>query len=694
MRFKPKRGPAPWLRFWFIAGLVLIGNLGIPSLLTAGQVGPPGGPPAASPAFIHTPPTTYQAGEKLRLTAMAGPRATSLALYYRTPGLTDFQARPMVREAGASYVFELDTAILAAAQFEYYLQAETVTGPVRLPDGAPARTYTVASSGGETPPAIPQDLPTPQAEESRFPLHANGSLQHSFSPGAAAAPATSAVDPLADPEAALSGFSAPPPATPPPSQNGNIQIAFGSQSPTGFGLQVNANTSLTDNPLPGAGRVDLTSMNVSVSLNGHVLRAGDLNLNESEFSAYGLGRRGIEYAYDNRKLYFHAFDVTTQQLMSFKGFGVPKSGSSLMGAAAGFSLFQENFTLRAIALSGKDDPSLAANVVGSPFLQSREGLLLALTQETKLFAGAVDLKAEYARSSYDADLNDGLGRQPDQAWSAGGTVRLGSLTLGTVYRSVGRNFNSIGLQYVANDRSGWDSSLFFSLGPINLQGQFVLQRDNIGDDPARPTTKSNGGLLNLSLNVSSALSLTLGGRLSGQSTTFEGLAGGQDTATNEGSAGVNLTISPAFMLNFAATFSDLRSRSAPESDSTGLTLNVGGSIRAGEWLTLMPTVGLTRYKTRLSGELNTTMSAMLTGEVFLFPRVLSLLMSGAFNRMEMSVFSLSNALDVMGGINFYLGQLIHVNNLLLTVRGSYRRNEMSGLRTTESRILAQTDFAF
>ncbi len=667
------------------AGLMIALALMSLSAASAGQA-------PSSPALSHTPPSTYQGGEKLRLTALAGPPVTSLAFYYRTPGLADFQARPMVREADGTWSYELDTALLAAPQFEYYLQAESGPGPVRLPEGAPGQTYAVASSGGEAPPTVPQDLPTPQAEESRFPLHANGSLQHGFTPGSAA-PMTPVVDPSV-PDTALSGFSAPPPTTPPPSQNGNIQIAFGSQASSGFGLQVNANTSLTDNPLPGASRVDLTGMNVAVSMNSHVLRAGDINVNESEFSAYGLGRRGVEYAFDNRKIYLHAFDVTTQQLMSFKGFGVPRSGSSLMGAAAGFSLFQENFTLRAIALSGKDDPSLAANIAGSAFLQSREGLLLALTQETKLFAGAVDIKAEYAKSSYDADLNDGLGRLADQAWSAGGTFRLGPLTLGAIYRSVGRDFNSIGLQYVANDRSGWDSNLMFSLGPVNLQGQFVLQRDNIGEDLDRPTTKSNGGLLNLSLNVSQAISLTLGGRLSGQSTTFEGLAEGQDMSTQEASAGINLTLSPSLMFNVSVTVSDLRSQSSPETASSGLTVNVGGSVRAGEWLTLMPTVGLTRYKTLQSGELNTTLSAMLTGEVFFVPRVLSLLLTGAYNRMEMSVFSLSNAMDVMGGINFYLGQLIHVNNLLLTVRGSYRRNEMSGLRTNESRILAQTDFAF
>jgi hypothetical protein len=697
MRFNPKPGSAPWLPFWFIAGLVLIGNLGIPSLLTAGQVGPPSGPPAASPVIVHTPPASYKAGEKIRFTAVPPQDTASMTFYYRTAGITDFQARPMAKPESGEFAFEFDTSVLAAAQFEYYIEADAKGVKTALPAGAPSRTFSVAASGGETAPAIPQDLPSPQAEESKFPFHSNGSLQHSFSPGSSATPASSvpATEPSSSPTSSLSGFTSSAPAAPPTSQSGNIQVAFGSQSAAGFGTMINANSSLTDNPLPGASRIDLTSMNVSVSLDGHILRAGDLNVNESEFSAYGLGRRGVEYAFDNRKIYLHAFDVTTQQLMGFKGLGIPRSGSSLMGAAAGFTLFQEAFTLRAIALTGKDDPSLAANIAGSQILQSRQGNVLALTQETKLFGNALDLKAEFAHSSYDQDLSDGSGARPDNAWSAGGTLSLGPLTLGTIYRSIGRDYNSIGLQFLANDRRGWDSNLLLSLGAVSLQGQFTLQRDNLDADPERLTTKARGAMLNFNLAASQAVGITLGYRLTGQ-TTYQGAleTNGQDMTTNEVSAGLNLTLSPSIMLNLALTSSALRSPSNPSGDTTGLTLNIGGAIRAGEWLTFMPTLGLTRSETDLRGEVSTTLSAMVTGEIFLLPRVLSLLVTGSFNRMEMSVLALSKSMDVLGGINFYLGQLIHVNNLLLTVRGSYRRNEMSGIRTNDSRILAQTDFAF
>ena len=680
------------------AGLIgialLSGALGLP---TAGQSVPQSGSATGPSAIVHTPPTRFASGEKLRITAGAPQKTTSMILYFRTPGIADFQARPMVKSGPAEYVFEFDTAILAAAQFEYFLEAEGPEGKTVLPAGAPGRPFAVAATGGEAPPAIPENIPSPQAEESKFPFHSNGSLQHSFASGATAAgtgPAPTAGS-SSSPASSTSGFASGPPSAAPGGQNGNIQIAFGSQAASGLGTMINANASLTDTPIPGANHVDLSSMNVAVSLDGHVLRAGDLNINESEFSAFGFGRRGVEYAFDNRKLYLHAFDVTTQQLLGFKGLGIPRSGSSLMGAAAGFSLFQETFTLRAIALTGKDDPALAANLAGSQTLQSRKGNVLALTQETKFFGNSLDLKAEFAHSSYDRNLQDEAGAQAGNAWSAGGTLNLGPLTLGTIYRSIGLNYNSIGLQYMVNDRSGWDANALFSLGTLSVQGQFTLQHDNIDADPDRLTTKARAAGLSLNWAASQVIGFSAGYRLTGQTTYQGGLeTEGQDTTTREFSGGINMNLSPSVMLNLALTGSVLRSPTNPAGDTTGLTLNVGGSIRAGEWLIFMPTLGLTRSKTDLSGEVNTTLSAMVSGEVFLLPRILSLLATGSFNRMEMSVLSLTRSLDVVGGINFYLGQLIHVNSLLLTVRGSYRRNDMSGMRTNDSRILAQTDFAF
>jgi hypothetical protein len=165
-------------------------------------------------------------------------------------------------------------------------------------------------------------------------------------------------------------------------------------------------------------------------------------------------------------------------------------------------------------------------------------------------------------------------------------------------------------------------------------------------------------------------------------------------ATLEVSGGLNWTASSAVSLNVTLTRSSLSSETNPAGDMQGLTLNVGGSLRAGETLLLAPTIGLTRSKNLATGGVDTTLNAFLNGEVFFVPRVLSLLLAGSFNRMAMAVVSVNRAIDVTGGANFYLGKLIKVNSLLLTVRGGYRRSEYGGQPITDTRIFGQADFAF
>jgi hypothetical protein len=480
-----------------------------------------------------------------------------------------------------------------------------------------------------------------------------------------------------------------------PTGNGNVQIGFEAGDPGKLGLRIDSNFSLTNVPPPTGDSVNLSNMMISLTAGSHALRMGDLNINESEYTSFGLGRRGIEYAFDNRKLYLHAFDVSSQQIQGFSGFGVPARAVSLLGGAAGFRLFGEAMSFRAVFVTGRDDPSRAANAAASSYLRPRKGDAWSILQETSLFRNALRLKAEFARSSYDADTEDGVKEATDGAWSAGANLTLGPMSIGAVYRFVGRSFNSIGLQYLANDRRGGDVNILLAKGPLSFQGQVTTQRDNVEDDPERPTTDGLNGNASLNLALGSKLSLSAGFRVSGQESrqgTAEAVL--QDMATNEVSGGFNWMASSAVSLNVTLTRSSLSSETNPTGDLQGMTLNVGGSLRAGETLMLAPTFGLTRSKNLATGGVDTTLNAFLNGEIFFVPRVLSLLVSGSFNRMAMAVVSVNKAVDVTGGINFYLGKLIKVNSLLLTVRGSYRRSEYGGLPITDTRIFGQTDFAF
>jgi hypothetical protein len=304
------------------------------------------------------------------------------------------------------------------------------------------------------------------------------------------------------------------------------------------------------------------------------------------------------------------------------------------------------------------------------------------------------LKAEFARSNYDGDTGDSAAAVPDSAWSAGASLSLGRLSLNGTYRFIGRTFNSIGLQYLANDRQGLDANVLLALGPFSLQGQVTSQKDNVEGDDGRPTTEGLNGGASLNLALGSKLSLTAGVRASDQESR-QGAAVDilQDTATLEYSGGFNWTASSAISLNLTLTRSSLSSETNPSGDIQGTTLNVGGSLRAGEALMISPTFGLTQSKNPATGAVDTTLNAFLNGEVFFIPRVLSILLSGSFNRMAQAVVSVNRAVDATGGINFYLGKLIKVNSLLLTVRGSYRRQEYGGQPVTDTRIYGQADLA-
>jgi hypothetical protein len=436
-------------------------------------------------------------------------------------------------------------------------------------------------------------------------------------------------------------------------------------------------------------------MNVAVTAGHHALRMGDVNINESEFTSFGFGRRGIEYAFDNNKIYLHAFDVNTRELSGFRGFGLPASGTNILGAAAGMKFFEEALAFRAVYVGGTDDPSRAANAVSSPYFQSREGRVLAVLQEVRLFKNSLSFKAELARSDYDGDRNDETGSLSDNAWNVGGNLAIGGLSIGAIYRHIGRDFNSIGLPFMANDRRGLETNLMFSMGKIGLQGQFALQQDNVRGDPQKYTTEAANGQLGLNLALSSKMSFTAGYRLNSQKTRLGGEdAGLQDTRTDEINGTVNLMLSGASNIMIGLTDSRLSSRTNPSADTDGLTLNLGGSFQIGEQLMLAPTFGLSRTKNRLTGDLQTTINAFASAEAFFLPKILSLTAVGSFNRMEMAALSVSKAFDVTGGLNFYLGRLVGLNNLLLTLKAQHRSNVLSGQTLRETRILTQADLSF
>jgi len=481
---------------------------------------------------------------------------------------------------------------------------------------------------------------------------------------------------------------------------GNVRVFFMPSAQGAFNINLDSNFSYCNTPQPGDKPFDLSNLNLAVMIASHTLRAGDITLAESEYSVQGYGRRGFEYAFDNQKAYLHLFTVNSQELKGFQGFGWPRSGTALLGGAAGYRILREALTLKALYVSGQDNPSLGANVgmpEELPGYTGRRGQVLAVTEETRLWSNLLSFKGEFAHSRCDADLSDQAGPLPGNAFTLGAGLASGVLTAGLTYRSVGRDFNSIGLPALAANRSGLEATVGLSRDILNLTGSFTAQRDNVGNDPASSTTSNLDGSLNLSLAVSPKVQFVLGYRL-GRQNTDPGPSPAlvQDSATNEFSGSLNLMMGESSSLALTTVFSKLDSQAAPETAGSTLTINMAGALRAGNWLSLSPTLGISTQKETFSAKRTDTLSLGTVGEVFFLPQAWSLFLSGSYtlSKMPGAGGADSMALDLNSGFNIYLNQLLKVEGLLLAIKGQFLSNESLGVRTTNWRALAQCDLSF
>ena len=635
-------------------------------------------PPVTGVNIEHTPITDFARGAPLEFRARASAPVDWLSVFLRFQGIDDFQARPMSKADDGSYILNFDTGTLPAADFEYYIGAGTPSGPVTFPAAGQSGPLRVAGHETGPPPEIPADIPAPTAETAApavpFPIKVSGSVQTALKESVEVATAE-------DVPAA-----------------GNLRVFYTPQRMGGVGASLDSNFIYSNVPVAGAKNFDLSNMNVAVYAASHTFRAGDLMVNESDYSVQSLGRRGLEYAFDNQRTYLHVFSVNSQQIQGFKGFGLPKSGVTIAGGAAGYKFFGETIALKAIFVTGKDTPARGANVGmpdDLPGYAGREGRVVALTEETRLFQNLFNLKAEFANSRYDADTQDSTGAADDNAYTLGAGLASGLLNAAVTYRYIGRDFNSIGLPFIAGDRRHLEAFFGLARGPFSLTGVVRTQRDNVKDDPLSATTRDQGGDLNLSVALSTRAQLMFGYRR-GRQKTDPGLsyAFSQDAATDELTGTMNVMLGTSSSVNLSVISSNLDSRASPETAGSALTVNLGAALRAGEILSLSPNVGVSARKDKLTGDILNTYNALAVGELFFWPRAWSTFLSASFNRADLPGGSASDMLDLTAGLNFYINRLIRVEGLLLAFKGNYRRMDTAGVRTTEWRALAQCDFSF
>ncbi len=313
-----------------------------------------------------------------------------------------------------------------------------------------------------------------------------------------------------------------------------------------------------------------------------------------------------------------------------------------------------------------------------------------IPSRTSVFGG------EFARSNFDPNLADETGSKNDSAWKVGGTFQSGIFQAGAVYRFIGKAFSPIGFQYFTSDRRAIETNAGVTTGTLSLMGAFATARDNVKNDPDLDTTEISNGNLNLVWTASPKVTLSLGYQANGQSTTRD--LGDpffpQDSRTKQFSGGLTLMPSPAANISFQVADSDVSSRTSPQANSRGVNLSLGGSLRAGEILSIAPSVGYTNAKNKFTGEKQITLNTFFAADLTILRQWLSTSFQGGYTRADNGSMGVSEQTCLSGLINFHLKKLIKFGTVILSLRANYARTKMPGYANTIKSALAQCDFAF
>jgi len=621
----------------------------------------------------HNPVLSFTHGERVRIQARVQAELEWLRFFCRTEGVQEFQVRNLEKREDGTYEYEFDTNELPGLRFEYYLEAETKEGPVYSPQLGPKEPYIAVGQSLEPLPEIPPEVSSPAEESKKFrlPVALTGSIQAMLKEDE-------------DAEQSRKDMAA-----------GNLRV-FTNYTRDNFNLGVDTNFNYSNVPLAGEKEFDLSTMMVSASKGSHALKAGDININETEFTVSGYGRRGLDYAFNDQKFYVHIFNVSSQQLKGFNGFGIPNAKANVLGGALGYKFLRDMVFLKAIYLAGKDDPGQGANVGYSSFVQIRKGSVASIVEETYLLQNRVILTGEVAQSDFDENVQDQEGSQKDLAWKVGGNVTSGVITAGATYRSIGKEFNSVGFPYFTNDREGVEASVGLNTGRISLSGSYLASSDNVEDDPASETTSDQNGNANLMWSLSDKVSLALGYSMNKQNTSFEQGDSPfmQDSLTNQFSGSFNLNFGQAANLSFQVSNSDLSSENTPQNENTNLTFNLGGAFRAGNWFNLSPTFGYGKMRNKFTQEEMLNYTSFLSGEVAFWPQLLSVSFTGSFMRMESAALGNSDNANAGVNLNLYLDKLIKIGTAVVSFKGNYTTTKMMGLSDSFFTVMVQCDFSF
>ncbi len=586
-------------------------------------------------------------------------RGDDFYIYYKTEGLNHYQVRKMEVSANGEIYYRLPLENLYGKNIEYFIfekdrRKENPLSPVFTITNftkkeSPEIYFLNTESGGATPKAKNPFLKVSPSYSSTTKLHDNSDY-----PGKA--------------------FS----------NNGNIRL-YRNIYDNEYQFDFESTFNYLDQIGPDESHINLSNMIVRFKKGNHKFEAGDVSINHSDFSTSWLSRRGLNYEMTGNKLYFNLFSVNSQQKTGFEGFGIPIPDANLFGAATGFKSGQI-FSIKTSFITGKDKTD--SKTLYSNDDPVREGDIISIWGELKLMKSALTLKGEYAQSNFGkGETSDDISKEKDSAWQAGFNFYKGKISANGNYKKIGTNYYSIANQMMLNDREGLNTAIGLNLTKITWNVNYRDEKNYLNSTEWNTErTKEIKTDINWTIGNHFSLSANLGRN----NLNYDESSGLQSsgTAMNTNSYGTNLRYysgSNSISLGIGKIES--------ENFTSNLNANLSMSFSIGKFLTLSPSASYTKTDNQ-DDTTSKMLNATLSSELKFIPDIFTLSIFSSYYSSE-SVYSDSKTFSADVSLNFFMAKLFK-NKITpsISLKGTYKKDENSGMTNDSTSVYLKADIAF
>lgn len=632
--------------------------------------------PAAAWKLDLTPPKD---AEPLMAKATVPAGTEWVVLFYRREGESEFESFALEAGPDGTFTGRLEMSLPPGIRLEYYAAMRGPAGRNLLPAGAPKAFNTLETGGAGSPNAPAPSAPAPVSTPSASPA----STETAHGPVSVDATLSDVVHRQVETPGEKVFLA-----------SGQVRYAV-AQDEGDRHLKLQTRLVYTDQPAPNQPAWSMGEFQASFAQGPHLLQAGDITTQESEFTLGGGGRRGIDYSYagDTRA---HLFGLNTEHQAGMRGLLWPTSGSEVYGGALGQTWWGDRIKAKLVLLSGRDDPSTAANVTTATAPSVHEGSTGAVVLDGKFLENRFTVGGEYARSSYTASA-DSQSKASDQAWRISTLWNDGPFSAHAGYRDVGREFGTVGVAFFVADRRVFDGSVGLNYAGWGLSATAQDERTNPTGQAGLPEAWSRTQGLDLRLSLLPTLSWRTGLHHGQQEAGFAftpliPFSNSERTGLN---TGLDWILPPSSSLTFNAQVDRLRATGAADSTGTGTTLSLGGTLAPVAWAKLSPSLSWARTESDPGSQVTTVSNAFLNAEFTFIPKVLALLLNGGQSHSNLpggvDLRSTTEEASLVFTLDTYLRGRARGS---LGLKGRYVRTPLAGASLEDRRALLVLNVSF